>query len=581
MAGSNRRHVEGRAFSRRALLRGTVGVATGLALPGSLTGRWQALRRNAATSLRDAARRPLVVNRAAESGAAGSTMTMYHYDVYRTGWRLAPLTVDGFHRQGTLNLGSAVRAEPLLLEGWQPANGPLAGQTADLLFVCTSGNTLYCFDAQGLLAGNQQPIWKVPLGSATNRTGGYLFPEAGIQGTPVIDTQRREMYVVALLNDGTGTFEEPHATYYFYIVDVDTGTIKNAVAFYDTGGPDRPAFDGNAHNERCALTLSAGRVWVAFSDFLESDAGEYYGWVVGVSVDNPSDQVYWPVIKHEVGGGIWGQGGVIVRSDGTLYVSTGNRPEDYPDYWAMLGANRHPPDIGDYFNAVVRLQYRPDARDLTVLDWFMPTNMRELSAQDYDLSAGTPLLLENVGGRNLVIHCAKDGIVRLLDADRLGGWGGALASYPVFTGGPYGGSRGMPAHMRAPDGTDWVFIAGIGDPGVVAYTVQGGARPALTERWRTSGSEIVLGNTHGSPIITGPAGGATIWLMNSDSDPANGDDRGVPVLYGIDATTGRVVYSSAQNPADGFTKVPHFAVTTPYANVLFVGTWDGLAWYGA
>jgi hypothetical protein len=556
-------------FSRRSLLRGAAGSAAALVA-------WRA-----GGSL-PALARPLPANalrRAAASGDTASTITTFHYDGVRSGWRPTPLTLAGFHRQGALDIGSAIRSQPLILEGWQPAQGPLAGQTADLLYACASGDTVYCFDAAGLLAGNSTPVWTQALGTSTDRNGGYLYPQAGIQSTPVIDPQRRELYVVVMQNDGTGTFEQPHASYYFYVLDVDTGNVLRTAPLYDQGAAGRPAFDGNAQNQRSALTLAGGRVWACFSDFLEADDGIYYGWVVGIAVENPADQIFWCTNVHNVGGGIWGQGGVVQRSDGSLYVSTGNQPQDYPDYWSGLGPNGHPPDVGDYFMAIVRLQ--PSATGLSVSDWYMPSDARPQSAQDYDLSSGTPCLIENVGGRNLIVHCAKDGKVSLLDADKLGGWGGSIAQYKVFAGDPDGGSRGAPVHMRTPDGVDWVYLVGIGDPAVIAYTMQGGAKPTLTEMWRTRASEIVLGDAPGSLLLTGPAGGATLWTVDCGFDPRNGQDNVVQVLYGIDAASGRVVYASSANPSDDLGKTPHFPTVTPYADSLLVGAWNGLVWYGA
>lgn len=559
-----------RPLSRRALLRGAAGSAAYFGLGGTL-----------ARPLPSFAATPAVraTAQAAPSGDTSSTITQFHYDQYRNGWRPTPLTLAGFHKQGSVDFGSAVRAQPLILEGWQPAAGPLAGQTVDLLFACASADTVYCYDAAALLAGNTTPVWTQPLGMATGRNGGYLYPEAGIQSTPVIDPQAREIYLTVMQNDGTGTFQEPHAQYFFYVLDVDTGAILRSAQLLDAGAPGRPTFDGNAQNQRGALTLYNGRIWAGFSDFLEADDGEFYGWLVGISVANPSDQLFWCDSPRTIGGGMWGQGGAILRSDGSIYVSTGNQANDVPDYWNALGDTQHPPDVGDYFMAILRLNV--GGSGVTVSDWFMPSDARVSGAQDYDLTSGSPLLLENVGGRNLIVHCAKEGIVRLLDADHLGGWGGGLAQYPVFAGGPEAGSRGAPAHLRTPDGADWVFIVGMGDPSIIAYTVQGGATPGLTEMWRGRTSEVLFGNAPSSPVITGPAGGATIWVVNEGYDPATGDDNVVPALYGFDAGTGHVVYDSTQSPSDDLGKAPHFAPTTPYADSLFVGTWTGLSWYGA
>jgi hypothetical protein len=130
-----------------------------------------------------------------------------------------------------------------------------------------------------------------------------------------------------------------------------------------------------------------------------------------------------------VGGGMCGPGGAAAAADGTLYLSTGNAggiaPQDgnpNPDptgYWKNLGA-RHPGDIGDYFEAVVRVQ-RSNA-GLSVAGWYQPTWAKTLNDVDLDLGGSSPLVLPPIGGRNLVITTGKDGRIYLLDA-RFGGMG--------------------------------------------------------------------------------------------------------------------------------------------------------------
>lgn len=559
----------GARLSRRALL-GGVGLSGAAAAAWRLGGArgWGAFAGPARASAQAIA-------------GAGDTIVTYHYSNQRWGWRAAPLPVNGFQRLGSIELGSSVRAQPLYVENYTPANGPNAGVPFNLLLVATSADTVYAFDKDQLLAGSQQPLWTASLGTATNRNGGYLYPEAGIQSTPIIDLDRRQVYLMVMLNDGSGTFAQPHASYYHHVLDLDTGNVISATLLADAGAPNRPTFVGNDQNNRGALTLVNGRIYSVYSDFLEADAGPYHGWIVSIAQDDPTDQQFWSVntTPELLGGGIWGQGGVVADPAGNLFTTTGNMPVDYPDYFAAIPPGKYPADLGDYFMSALRLQATPGG--LQVVDWFTPGQARVQSAQDYDLSDSSPLILPTINGRDLMTFSPKDGNVYLLDRNNLGHWDKPLRQYPTFVGGPDGGGRSSPAYMQAPNGDHLVFIAGIGSPSFVCFkVVTDGGQPALQKVWDVPASLTSFGDAPGSPVITGSGTDATVWVVDNGFDPASGVDNHPAVLYGFNALTGAVVYASANNPNDDLGKVPHFAVTTPVGGVLLVGGWTNLQWFG-
>jgi len=576
--GTDKRR-SGPGLPRRSLLRrAAVAVAVSAVTRG--VGGWHTW--NGYVPAKVAAQQPPAI------AGAGDTSLTYHYNNQRWGWRAASLTTNGFQKLGALEFGSAIRAQPLYIANYIPISGPRAGTAFNLLLIATSANTVYAFDKDDLLAGKQLPLWTAALGAATNRTGGYLYPEAGIQSTPVIDLDRREVYVLAMINDRTGTLAEPHASYYFHVLDLDTGVVRAAAPLYDVGRPNRPTFVGNNHNNRGALTLVGGRVYAVFSDFLEADAGTYYGWIVGVSPYDPAEQVYWCVLRTPglLGGGIWGQGGVTADPAGNLFVTTGNLPVDYPDYFNALPPDKHPADLGDYFLSALRLQ--ATAGGLQVTDWFTPGNARVQSAQDYDISAASCLILPAIDGHELLTLAAKDGNVYLLDRTDLGHWDKPLRRYPTFTGDPDGGGRGSPAYMQAPNGDHLIFIAGIDSPSLVCFKVVTGTanntqpdQPALQRVWDVSTSVATFGDAPSSPVVTGTGSDATVWVIDNGFDPSTGDDNHPAVLYGFNALTGAPVYASTANANDGLSKMPHFPVITPAGNVLFAGGSTGLQWFGA
>jgi hypothetical protein len=75
--------------------------------------------------------------------------TTYHNDKARTGWfrrtRHGVADASQWRKHLDVNLGSAVRGAPLLLEGWKISEGPHKGEKHDLLFVTTSNNLVNAY----------------------------------------------------------------------------------------------------------------------------------------------------------------------------------------------------------------------------------------------------------------------------------------------------------------------------------------------------------------------------------------------------------------------------------------------------
>jgi hypothetical protein len=100
--------------------------------------------------------------------------------------------------------------------------------------------------------------------------------------------------------------------------------------------------------------------------------------------------------------GIWGRGGPIIGRNGRVYGSTAD--------------GRFDPIAGDYSNSVVAASLR----DLSLVDYYVPSNWAYLNERDLDLGAASPVWF-GWKNRNLVASGAKEGVVYLLDADALGG----------------------------------------------------------------------------------------------------------------------------------------------------------------
>ena len=100
---------------------------------------------------------------------------------------------------------------------------------------------------------------------------------------------------------------------------------------------------------------------------------------------------------------IWGRGGTIVEPDGDILVTTANGPFDGRTNW------------GDSV-----LELSPTLR---LLHNWTPVNQAQLNGGDIDLGSTEPALLPAGHGPPLAVQGGKDGILSLLDLDRLDGTG--------------------------------------------------------------------------------------------------------------------------------------------------------------
>jgi hypothetical protein len=232
-------------------------------------------------------------------------------------------------------------------------------------------------------------VWGVHLGTPVS--GGSLpcgdIDPSGITSTPVADP-------------ATGT------------LDLSNGAVRWE------RGIDPPGGDYRTEQQRAALALANGRVYVSYGG-LYGDCGSYHGWVVGAPTAGPTGPLVSYRVPSHNEGAIWAPSGPAVDRAGDLYVSTGNGSSS----------------SFDYGNAVIRLTptLRSDG-------YFAPANAGALNVSDADLGSTGPLLLP--GSRVFIM--GKSGVAYLLDADALGGLGSGVAMLDVgsaaFGGDAYAGN---------------------------------------------------------------------------------------------------------------------------------------------
>ena len=132
--------------------------------------------------------------------------------------------------------------------------------------MATLNNTVYA-----LSQFDGSIVWARHLGTpvSTGWQCGNVSPQ-GILGTPVIDASHGRIYVVTL-------FSSDHL-YRVWGLDLANGSTRLQTAIQLPGAV---SFDWRIQQQRGALTVANGRVYVPFGG-RAGDCGAYHGWVVGV-----------------------------------------------------------------------------------------------------------------------------------------------------------------------------------------------------------------------------------------------------------------------------------------------------------
>jgi outer membrane protein assembly factor BamB len=355
-----------------------------------------------------------------QTSNAGGWLT-YHADAVRSGRGPDTPLVDKLNSLWTAPLDGEVYAEPLVASG--------------KVVVATENDTVFALDfTTGAVAWRQHVGDPVPLASLPC---GNIDP-SGMTSTPVIDPAAGLVYAV-------GRMQPTH--HELIAFDLATGAIR----FRRTIDP--PGVDPSALQQRAALSLANGRVYIPFGGNA-GDCGAYRGWVVSVPADGQGDTQFWGVPTAK-GGAIWAPSGGAIDASGNLFVSTGN------------AASNSAFDDG---NAVVEL-----SPDLQPVDVWAPADWAELSEADADIGSIGPVLLEN--GR--LFQSGKNGTGYLLDPSRLGGVGGQLYTGSICPGQTTGGAAVQLPFVYVSCGIGIVALRITGDSFAVNWQSASGSAPII------------------------------------------------------------------------------------------------------
>ena len=386
-----------------------------------------------------------------------------------------------------------VYAQPLYIEGG------LGGKA--MLIAVTESNNVYALDA-----ANGSVIWQRNVGPPVPMSSlpcGDIDP-LGITGTPVVDLPSRTLLFDAMTTPDGGTTKK----HLIYALNVDTGTTNTdwPVDVNAAAKSGSTVFTSVTQNERGALAVLGGYVYVPYGGHA-GDCGTYYGWLVGVSLNSPTNVVAWATAAR--GGGAWAVGGPA--SDGVNpFIATGN----------TFGAS-----VWSGGESIIRFQPSPVFSGLTN-DYWAPTNWMALDNADLDLGGSGALIVDVPGATpsQLVVSLGKDGNAYLLNRTNLGGVSTPVAQAHVSSSEIIQAA----ATYRTTKGTYVVFRATSTE--LSAFRISATNPPTITNAWS------VIQNGQGSPFVTSTDGtnNAIVWVIGSE-----GDQR----LHAYDGDTGNVIYS--------------------------------------
>lgn len=351
------------------------------------------------------------------SSAAFGQITTAQYDNARTGANtremvLTPANVNSqtFGKVGTLRVDGDVYAQPLYLP-----NVGKADAKRNLLFVATEHDSVYAFDAD---LKSETPIWHRQLidearGITTVRDRDvecpFIRPEIGITGTPVIDAKTGTLYVLARSKEHDQFVQKLHA------LDVATGNekfggpikIETSVIGATRLGQGNVIFDALRENQRAALLLSDGKVYIAWAS--SCDVGPYYGWVMAYDAKTLKQAGVFNAAPDNGDTGIWqSDAGPAADEHGNVYVVTGNGR-----FNAAQGGR-------DYGDTVIKLNFSQGTPK--VVDYFTPFNQVTLDREDLDLGSQGPVLLPATRGSTTkaIAVSGKGNGIYVIDQEHMG-----------------------------------------------------------------------------------------------------------------------------------------------------------------
>ncbi len=523
---------------------------------------------------------------------SGPNVLTYHNDQARTGQNtgeslLTPSNVASstFGKLFTRPVDGYVLAQPLYVNG-QFVSG---SGFHNVVVAATEEDSVYLFDGDSNQGANANALWHIKLidaahGGQTGETSApsgpcnFGPPNEGVTSTPVIDANSGVLYVESKSSAGGNVLHKLHA------IDMPTGAEEPGwpiiIGGSVTGNGDgsvngQLTFNPNIELNRPGLLLSGGGVYVTFaSNGCDSDFGDvYHGWIfrydaaTGVrSLISITPNGHADTNGAPVAGGIWMSGAApAADASANVFLATSNGAFD-----TTLNASGMP-SMSDFSDSILKIA--PGAQ-LTISDYFTPTDQSTLNDKDFDLGAGGVLLLPDQTGPfpHLLVEAGKEGTIRLVNRDSLMHYCGTCASDPVvqeLIDALPNAELGMPAYWNG-----FVYFGALQDI-LRGYSVNNGllsTSPAVTSSDR---APVAYGTT--PSVSSAGTSNGVIWGIQDWAGPPSVNG----VLKAWNATTLTNLYSSNDDySSDNPGSYAEFTVPTVAHGKVYVGTASNITVYG-
>jgi hypothetical protein len=475
---------------------------------------------------------------------------------------LSPATVNSgsFGRLFSCQIDGYAYAQPLYVP-----NVSISGSMHNVVFVATEMDSVYAFDAD---ANPCVQLWHTSLpGSQAIATANfdlnsYISPFIGITGTPVISLSSNTLYVAA-----ASVSPAVNSTYneLLYALDLRTGLTSSSkpngvqfstLASQALGEP----FSSRVENQRAALLLDNGNVYIAFGSYDSQD--DYHGWLLEYDASALTQTGAFNVTPSAIQGGIWQSGGgPSADSNHNVFVVTGDGPFDayrggvsYSDSFLKFGAAGGLSQPSDYFT---------------------PCNQATLQANGQDVGASAPLLLPDSAGTvaqpHLMIGGSKGGSLYVVNRDNLGKFNcpDSLSGVQTVTVPNVNPILSTPLFWN-----NYVYVAPA-NGNLLSFSMTGGTLSSSP----TSQSPTPLGPQGATPVISSNGtSNAILWVIDSSGTPSNAP----AILRAFDPNNlSNEIYDSTMVASrDTAGPAVKFTVPTVGNGKVYVGTQTELDVYG-
>ncbi len=405
---------------------------------------------------------------AAPQPPAVNEWVTWGYDPERSGWNRAETTLTKSNVKGLRQVWSTQLSVPTNLDVLSTvtapviaANVPMPGGNKDVMYILGANDVLYAIDAA---SGAQ--LWQktYPNPHKPTKPATWLCPNTP-NATPTIDKARGLIFFMASdgllrgisLADGAEKMKPVE-----FIAPFGRAWSLNLIdgIVYSTSGracgevvdKTSPMYDAARSGLRrvpAGPMLDASAVQAADTRNLDNVRVTRF-YTSGARPAAP-----------------WGRGGLARGPGNSVYLETSN--------------GRYDPAAGDFSESILRLA--PQATRL--MDSFTPTNYAHNLAKD--LSGSASPVVFNFAGKTLVAASQKESVLRILDAERLGGdnhmtplWASPRLGNDAETGtDPGRGVWGAITTYENPQGRRFLYLPMLGEPSTQSpvFPVTNGLRP--------------------------------------------------------------------------------------------------------